>query len=83
MIKFCILALVGFTGTAFAAETEIRVRPGRTVSITCFYSGTTTDITGSSDELKLIRVGENVIKYEIYQDDYMVASCDNVLITGR
>jgi hypothetical protein len=88
MTKIAFALLLLFTVNAFAAssssdsQAEIKVRPSRAVVITCYISGTIEKITGASDSLKILRVGQTEVGYEVYSDDFFVASCDNVLVKG-
>ena len=81
---FLSLSLFFVSGTAFAAanETEIRIRPARAVTINCIQGEKVEVVTGSSDELTLVRVDGTQVKYEVYADDFFVASCDNVVLKG-
>ena len=87
MNKIVLAFLVLASGSAFAAgvdsQMEIRVRPSRSVVIKCYQGAQVETIQGSSDDLKLLRVGQTEVGYEVYVDDFFVASCDNVVVNGH
>lgn len=87
MTKFILGFLVLASSYAFAAgvdsEAEIRVRPSRSIVIKCFQGTQVETIQAASDDLRLLRVGQTEVGYEVYVDDFFVASCDNVVVDGH
>jgi len=78
-----LLMLCALSVTAAAAEpVKIRLRPSRLIEISCGQGGVIHKITGSSDELTLYRVSQTA-QYEVYKDDFIVASCSSVFVTSH
>jgi hypothetical protein len=87
MGKIVIVLALMASGSTFAAgadsQTEIRVRPSRSVVIKCYQGANAESIQGASDDLKILRVGQTEVGYEVYVDDFFVASCDNIVVNGH
>jgi hypothetical protein len=71
MGKIVIVLALMASGSAFA------------VVIKCYQGANAESIQGASDDLKILRVGQTEVGYEVYVDDFFVASCDNIVVNGH
>ena len=65
---------------ADGAAAQVKLRPGRLIQIVCNQGSERLKVQGSSDQLRIYRVGESRVHYEIFTDDFITASCDSIRV---